>query len=205
MVHFPRDPEHGVYHPFWIDTTEVTVEMYGKTAKKVYNPVLSKMPQIIQTQEELDSYFKSINTGFTDIGFRLPYQEEWLRAFRKPDGRKLCYWGEEMHQDIVKSYAWYNLNAKASDWSSPHAEIDGVQNVAQLLPNAYGLYDMSGNAAELLRIKRSPSYYVYFTNEAWYAEGVIGGDAYSSVEKLVPEHYPDSKFKGFRKVYGQYF
>lgn len=64
-------------------------------------------------------------------GFRLPTMEEWDIAFQ--GGGKHIYSGS----DDLDSVAWTDCNSGGV-----------LHEVAQLLPNGYGIYDMSGNVFE---------------------------------------------------------
>ena len=63
--------------------------------------------------------------------YRLPTEAEWEYAARAGEGFK--YAGS----NDVDAVAWYQPNSDA-----------GTQYVGELLPNASGLYDMSGNVEE---------------------------------------------------------
>lgn len=69
---------------------------------------------------------------FTKNGYRLPTEAEWEFAARA--GTTSKYYFDSLN---INSYAWFNGNIS----STSHL-------VAQKLPNAYGLYDMSGNVWE---------------------------------------------------------
>ena len=64
-------------------------------------------------------------------GFRLPLDAEWEFAARGGEGFKFA------GSDNLGEVGWYNVNSGSS-----------THDVGQLKPNAYGLYDMSGNVDE---------------------------------------------------------
>jgi len=74
------------------------------------------------------------------FGYRTPFAEEWFFLMRA-GASTTYYWGDEgdlrKEEDILKisRYAWVRPN--------------GLKPVAQLLPNAFGLYDMVGIASEI--------------------------------------------------------
>ena len=69
-------------------------------------------------------------------GLELPHEKEWKYACRA--GTKTAYyWGDDMDG----KYCWYDKNA----W---HVGEKYAHQVKQKLPNAFGLYDMSGNLWE---------------------------------------------------------
>ena len=75
--------------------------------------------------------------GRTIGGFRLPSEAEWEYAARAGT-RTRFYWGDD------PGYA------EIGDYAVAHkiVEIAGTEEVGARLPNAWGLYDMSGNAWE---------------------------------------------------------
>ncbi len=66
------------------------------------------------------------------VTYRLPAEAEWEYAARASSTTKY-YWGDEMDYD----YAWYRDNSGG-----------GTHPVGQKIPNAWGLYGMSGNVFE---------------------------------------------------------
>jgi hypothetical protein len=206
MVFFPRDPLNNINHPFWIDTTEVTCRELRR-----FNTISVADTGIVAATTTWNWYdlwglwFSRLNINLqvsipAGIGMRVPSEYEWIRAYKNPAASGPFYWGEATHQDVVKQYAWYELNAEASVWVYPHAEKDGPQSVARLLPNEYGLYDMSGNVAELVVNRRKKSIDVD-------AVRYMGGSAYLPASRLAPTspRQPADNFIGFRKVFGQVY
>jgi formylglycine-generating enzyme required for sulfatase activity len=79
------------------------------------------------------SQLTDISIDYAVNGYRLPTEAEWEYACRAGTATTY-YWG-----DLADTaYAWYNMNCIAH----------GPYPVATRLPNAWGLYDMSGNVSE---------------------------------------------------------
>lgn len=71
--------------------------------------------------------------------FRLPTEAEWEYACRAGTTTQY-YWGDDSDGTQIDSYAWYSVNS-SNNSSYPH-------EVGLKLPNAWGLFDMSGNVLE---------------------------------------------------------
>lgn len=76
-------------------------------------------------------FCEPVDDPYACLGYRLLTEAEWEGAARC--GTDLLYSGSDDADDV----AWYHSNAGA-----------GTEPVAGLLPNACGLYDMSGNVLE---------------------------------------------------------
>lgn len=87
--------------------------------------------------------------------YRLPTEAEWEYAAR--GGRNYKYAGS----NDLKSVAWYENNSRGK-----------THPVGQLLPNGYGLYDMSGNVWEWCEDYTHESYEgIPIDGSAWTIDG----------------------------------
>jgi formylglycine-generating enzyme required for sulfatase activity len=68
--------------------------------------------------------------------YRLPTEAEWEYAARAGSTNRFS-WGNDYPFAVLSNYAWYAANSGGS-----------TQPVGQKLPNAWGLYDTSGNVCE---------------------------------------------------------
>lgn len=79
-----------------------------------------------------DSKWNSASCNFEASGYRLPTDAEWEWLAR--GGQNYTYSGSNTADNV----AWYNTNT----------DVTGTRDVKTKNPNAYGLYDMSGNVQE---------------------------------------------------------
>ncbi len=99
-------------------------------------------PAVYVTWEDAQAFIAALNEHLdaTDQGgahLRLPSEAEWEYAARAGATTRF-YWGEDPDYAMIDEHAWYN----------EHQEGSYAHVVGQNLPNAWGLYDMSGNVWE---------------------------------------------------------
>ena len=88
----------------------------------------------IYTEEDAASNYE-VFANWSRKGFRLPTSSEWEWAAR--GGIKDAIWAGTSDEKEVEDYAWIDKNSDSTN-----------HEIAKKLPNAYGLYDMSGNVFE---------------------------------------------------------
>jgi len=181
-------PQHEVtLRPFWMGKTEVTWEEYdlfafgkeipksnanntnseqqkagSQTADAVTRPTPPyadptfglghhKQPVICITHHAAMEYCRWLSAKTGKV-YRLPTEAEWEYACRA--GSKTVYsFGDDPKK--LGEYAWYVDNADGK----PHP-------IAEKKPNAWGLYDMHGNAAEWCLDHYDKTFYLSFNTGA---------------------------------------
>ena len=94
-------------------------------------------PAVYISWNDAKAFITTLN-GLTGERFRLPTEAEWEYACR--GGATTEYYFGDSSANL-SDYAWYLENASAGHDRNSHV-------VGQLLPNAFGLFDMYGNVYE---------------------------------------------------------
>jgi formylglycine-generating enzyme required for sulfatase activity len=139
-----EDPQHTVtLGGFYMVKYELTKRQWtavmGTTPWAGQPNVLANQdsPAVCLSWGDAQSFLASLNI-YTGKAFRLPSESEWEYACRGGTTSRF-HWGDDPSHTTIGNYAWYGGNCS----SEQHAHL-----VGQKLRNAFGLYDMSGNAWE---------------------------------------------------------
>jgi formylglycine-generating enzyme required for sulfatase activity len=132
---------------FYMDKTEVT--------QKEYEQVMGNNPSSFKNCPDCpveQVTWKEATAYCEKVGKRLPTEAEWEYAARAGSITNY-HWGNT----IDGEYAYYKGNSSRKSWP-----------VAQKKPNAWGLYDMNGNAWEWCN-----DYYGYYFSRPYYSDDTL--------------------------------
>jgi formylglycine-generating enzyme required for sulfatase activity len=132
-----RQHQVTISRPFYLQTTEVTQGQWQKVMGN--NPSHFKKcgqdcPVEQVSWDDAQEFIKKLNQMEKTNNYRLPTEAEWEYACRAGSTNEWCFGNEEAK---LGEYGWYVKNSGGQ-----------THPVGQLMPNAWGLYDMHGNVYE---------------------------------------------------------
>lgn len=133
--------------PYYMGIYEVTTEQYkhvmGEERELCYEG--PTMPAMSLTWREADEFCRRASK-LAGATIRLPTEAEWEYACRAGSATRYCF-GDDPNK--LGEYAWFEGNSTVHN---PDAEMfpntHQARPVGLKKPNAFGLYDMHGNAQE---------------------------------------------------------
>ena len=118
-----------ISHGFWLGESEVTQAFYSAVAGKHQSAFQGALLPVENINwHECVSFTKKLNQLVSGLQARLPTEAEWEYSSRA---------GQRLDEISSAPVGWFNSN-----------EISATHPVMGLPPNAWGLYDMSGNVME---------------------------------------------------------
>lgn len=95
------------------------------------------LPALGLSQRQAESFVAALNTRLDGWMVRLPHPDEWEHAARA-NSEEAFSWGADRRQSVIERHAVLR-----------ESQANGPAPVGQRAANAWGLYDMHGNVAEL--------------------------------------------------------
>ncbi len=150
------DPAHTVdiTFGFWMSKFEYTqanhFDLTGENDSTFRLPlqISSDLPTETISWNSAQAILKKLNDKNDDGLFRLPTEAEWEYACRAGTTTDFYFGDDAFGTPGIEECGWTNA-----------AGMTSTELVGELLPNAWGLYDMHGNVWEWTQDRYAPNYY----------------------------------------------
>ncbi len=135
------------------------------------------------------------------LQFRIPAEEEWEKAClagnKKSRDFGLRLDGEKVSAKNFGDVAWFRGNMTRPADVGPYEQHPGISHsVGRKQPNAFGLYDMHGNVAELT-FGKDPGVAPFRAKGGYWADGNDACNAYETMHHVMEE--PPAKYSGAKQ------
>ncbi|MFA6504927.1 MAG: SUMF1/EgtB/PvdO family nonheme iron enzyme [Treponemataceae bacterium] len=140
---FPGNAENPVEKVSWYDAVEFCNELSVKSGISPYYSI-NKSETDPNNHNKFDKVKWIVNENAGAGGFRLPTEAEWEYACRAGT-ETIYYWGNQKDASTISTYEVCEINS----WKKGENHPDyGTHAVGTKKPNAWGIFDMSGNVSE---------------------------------------------------------
>jgi formylglycine-generating enzyme required for sulfatase activity len=197
--------------PYYLQVTEITNRQYRQFDPKHDSRRFGGLsldqdgqPVVQVSWKDAEAFVQWLNRQDREHQYRLPTEAEWERACRAGTSSR-WYWGDDEAatgryanvKDRTFEVRWPDLVEESEEGALPPPvsrdqpdDGEGVTaTVGRYLPNAYGLYDMSGNVLEWCQdtygpypsgVETDPSGYTDYSERVVYRGGSWAGRSTSA-------------------------
>lgn len=159
-----KNGAEDVYQSAAIDSTQwIQPFTYNQPYVTYYHthPAYDAYPVVNVSRTGADLYCQWLTKKYNnnkkrkhqEVLFRLPTEQEWMQAASAGKSTAIYAWeGDALQTDDGAMRANFRIEApqNLSDLGSPQINADVTAPVISYWPNGFGLYNMSGNVAEMV-------------------------------------------------------
>ncbi len=158
-------PVNNINHESAIEFCKWKTNQYNNNPKRKFNKVIFRLP----TEKEWE---------YAAFGGKSSCEYPWGGPYlRSRDGKLLCNFLRLTSKDITFNTVLNKYEVVLDDLIN-YIYYDGIANIDSYFPNGYGLYNMSGNVAEMVAEKglakgggyKDPGYDVRIKSQKFYSK-----------------------------------